>query len=193
VRQDAGQAKSDFNMLFKYEDSVPFIEAMAPILGERAVNRVAAQVFEKSETRAFSLQKAVQLPPQFFNVSHKERVRWPESLTGEVAIECIKRRDGYRPSKLINGTPVSKHWSLLFKADTKIPHPYQIFWQVVNTGAEAQAVNQLCGGFYDGATYKGVRQWKESTLYAGKHWIECFIIKNGVVAARSGAFVVNIE
>jgi hypothetical protein len=187
------QVKHDFNTLLLYEDSVSFVEALAPILGERAVNRAAAQVFEKTETRSLNFQKAVQPPPQFFIVPHKEKPKWPEALTGEVAIECVKRRDGFRSSKLLSGIPVSKHWSLIFQANTKISHPYQVFWQVVNTGVDAQMANQLRGGFYDGATFKGARQWKESTLYTGRHWIECFIIKNGAVAAKSGGFVVNIE
>jgi len=34
---------------------------------------------------------------------------------------------------------------------------------------------------------------RESTLYKGMHWIECFIIKNGKCVARSSEFVVNIE
>ena len=33
---------------------------------------------------------------------------------------------------------------------------------------------------------------QESTSYSGTHTIECFIVKNGYLVARSGAFVVNI-
>ena len=37
------------------------------------------------------------------------------------------------------------------------------------------------------------RDTLERTKYAGMHWIECFIVKDGVLVARSGEFVVNIE
>ena len=32
----------------------------------------------------------------------------------------------------------------------------------------------------------------EKSLYTGKHWIECFIVKDGICVARSGRFYVNI-
>ncbi|WP_197996831.1 nucleotide-binding domain-containing protein, partial [Gimesia chilikensis] len=31
------------------------------------------------------------------------------------------------------------------------------------------------------------------TKFPGMHWVECFVVKNGVCVARSGEFVVNIE
>ncbi|MFW8696292.1 nucleotide-binding domain-containing protein [Mesorhizobium japonicum] len=33
---------------------------------------------------------------------------------------------------------------------------------------------------------------QETTRYAGSHSIECFIVKDGLLAARSGQFIVNI-
>lgn len=92
-----------------------------------------------------------------------------------------------------SGDPVPKLWTLHFEAKTTIPHPYEVFWQVVNTGSEALSANQLRGGFYNGATFKGARQWRESTAYTGQHWVECFIIKNERLVARSGTFIVNIS
>jgi hypothetical protein len=87
---------------------------------------------------------------------------------------------------------LSKHYSLRFKAKTNILWPYKVYWQVVNTDEEARAANCLRGGFYDGIIEKGGRVRKESTLYRGIHWIECFIVKNGVCVARSGEFMVKI-
>ena len=51
----------------------------------------------------------------------------------------------------------------------------------------------LRGGFYDGVIEKSGRERRESTLYAGVHWVECFVVKDGTVVARSGEYVVNIE
>jgi hypothetical protein len=73
---------------------------------------------------------------------------------------------------------------------TNVPKPYKVFWQVVNTGAEARNANQLRGDFYD--SDKSGRQREEDTAYTGMHWVECFIIKDDVCVARSGEFVVNI-
>jgi hypothetical protein len=187
------QAKTDFVSILQYQNTIEFVEALIPLLGERTVNRASSQVFEKVDTRSLSTQKSLAVSPQFFNVVHRQSPRWVESISGHVTVDCVRSRKGFRSTALKSGMPVSKHWSLLFEAKTNIPHPYQVFWQVVNTGSEARAANQLRGGFYDGATFKkGVRQWRESTLYLGQHWIECFIMKNNLVVARSGPFVVNI-
>ena len=187
------KAKQDFNDILAYTDIVPFIDALSPLLGERTVNRAAAQIIDKAETGAQEIQKSSFLPPFFFNVSHRQPLRWQESIQGKVSIECIKKKNGYRPKELKSGVAVSKYWYLYFKADTTIRHPYEVYWQVVNTGDEARRANGLRGEIFDGAKYKKARQWRENTLYKGSHWIECFIVKNGAVVARSGEFVVNIS
>jgi hypothetical protein len=34
---------------------------------------------------------------------------------------------------------------------------------------------------------------KEDAVYSGTHSVECFIVKDGNLAARSGAFIVNVK
>lgn len=63
-----------------------------------------------------------------------------------------------------------------------------IEWQVVNTGAEASRC--MRGDFYRSNSGKSTRL--ESTAYNGMHWVEAFVIKNGVCVARSGEFEINI-
>lgn len=75
-------------------------------------------------------------------------------------------------------------------AETSVPKPYTVYWQVVNTGTEAERANSLRGDFYD--SEKTGRSRSESTLYRGMHWVEAFVIKAGICVARSGEFVVNI-
>jgi Adenylyl/Guanylyl and SMODS C-terminal sensor domain/Cyclic GMP-AMP synthase DncV-like, nucleotidyltransferase domain len=97
--------------------------------------------------------------------------------------------------------PLDKHLYLRFYGTTDTAKPYQVFWQVVNTGAEAQAKNCLRGqivestsagaGGLQSSTAPSTKE--ERTLYTGMHWVECFIVKSGVCVARSGPFVVNIR
>jgi hypothetical protein len=68
-----------------------------------------------------------------------------------------------------------------------------VYWQVVNTGLEAERVNGLRGGFDEGVITAGKLTRRESTLYRGSHSIECFVVKDGLLAARSGQFIVNIQ
>ncbi len=89
--------------------------------------------------------------------------------------------------------PLEKHLDLIFKADTNAIQPFQVYWQVVNTGKEAEDEGALRGeiALSKTAGVGGLKQ-TESTLYTGNHWVECFIVKNGVCVARSGEFIVRI-
>ncbi|KKL12020.1 hypothetical protein LCGC14_2539940, partial [marine sediment metagenome] len=85
-----------------------------------------------------------------------------------------------------------KDHNLKFYASTNVPQPFMVSWQVVNTGEEAKCAGQLRGDFYSGEGNYGLER-KESTKYKGTHWIECFIIKDGMCVARSGEFIVKIN
>jgi hypothetical protein len=89
---------------------------------------------------------------------------------------------------------VPKDFGIRFEARTNAPRPYEVKWQVVNTGTEAAAAGggQLRGGFDDGEGECGLVRW-ESTRYRGTHWIEAFVIKDGVCVARSGPCYVRVR
>jgi hypothetical protein len=77
-----------------------------------------------------------------------------------------------------------------FEVETDVPKPFSVYWQVVNTGAEAASANQLRGDFYD-SNVSG-RSHTETTKYQGMHWVEGFVVKDGICVARTGEFVVNV-
>ena len=87
---------------------------------------------------------------------------------------------------------VRKGVSLKFQVITNTPKPYMVKWQVVNTGAEAKAASQLRGDFYD-CNLDSERTRVESTAYSGVHWVEAFIIKDGICVARSGRKYVRVR
>lgn len=127
-----------------------------------------------------------------FDVAHREAPRWriaPSPYTATVSARFMRK--GFRPTAFrSNSPPLPKHASLMFEASTNVPKPYKVYWQVVNTGDEAQRAGQLRGDFYD--SNQAGRSRTESTKYTGTHWVECFVVKNDVCVARSGEFVVNI-
>ena len=93
-----------------------------------------------------------------------------------------------------NGAVLPKKCDLRFRAETETNLPFDVYWQVVNTGKDAERANNgLRGQIFPAksAGLGGLVQ-HESTLYRGRHWIECFIVKNGQCVARSGEFVVKI-
>lgn len=128
------------------------------------------------------------------NPAHRRSPPWTALDQGQVRIESATvSRSGYRPELYCSGGgSLPKHCGLRFDADTNVPKPYRVYWQVVNTGREAEAANALRGDFSEGLVSAGKLTHNESTLYAGAHSIECFIVKDRYLVARSGQFIVNI-
>jgi len=192
-RQWLKQVRADLNTVLRSGNIRTIGEYLKPRLGEKIINE-ALQHFSKTNTgKAAGLVIGRTRPLTRFDIPHRQLPMWPLVLKGNVTVTGWFSRDGSRSQHFQSGDRLSKHCLLRFKAKTNISWPYKVYWQVVNTDEEARAANCLRGGFYDGIIEKGGRVRKEGTLYTGMHWIECFIIKNGVCVARSGEFVVNIK
>lgn len=140
-----------------------------------------------------------------FNVAHRQKPesQWPMQIYYQASISASYNKNGWRlfsdgssTFELGNGNPVETGKRICFKAKTNVPQPFQVFWQVVNTGHEAVNARCLRGDFYDSSgdcSFElGTKTRIERTAYKGFHWVECFIIKNGICVARSGEFVVRI-
>ncbi|NCN06200.1 MAG: hypothetical protein GW949_11285 [Spirochaetales bacterium] len=101
-----------------------------------------------------------------------------------------------RGAQLKNGGIVEREKKICFKAKTTVSYPYSVYWQVVNTGKEASEAYCLRGDFYNSngaSTFElGSNIRLEPTRYRGNHWVECFIVKDGICVARSREFVVRI-
>lgn len=100
----------------------------------------------------------------------------------------FSRRHGFRKFDLASkGNRVPKHRSLQFIATTNVSKPYHLYWKVRNGGAEAEAAGQLRGeiSLDSGGNYK-----TESTSYRGTHYVECYVVKDGVVIASDHQTVV---
>lgn len=138
-----------------------------------------------------------------FDVPHRQKPesQWPVQIKYQASISASYNKNGWRlfndgssSFELRSGDLVERSKRICFKAKTNVPPPFQVFWQVVNTGEEA--AEDLRGGFYQSSgacSFElGIKTRIEPTRYRGYHWVECFIVKNGVCVARSGEFVVRI-
>lgn len=134
------------------------------------------------------------ITPAKFDVPHRRNPQWPVVQTNQVRVSAKYTRNGYRPRDLVNDDiPVPMGGSLRFEAKTDYPHSYKVYWQIVNTGYQADLANNLRGGFYEGFFERGGLVKEEDTKYKGMHWVECFIVnKSNICVARSGEFIVNI-
>lgn len=79
---------------------------------------------------------------------------------------------------------------LIFKVEkTNVPKPYEIWWKVKNEGQMAKKANDLRGEIK-----KGHMRKEETTRYIGKHYVECYIVKNNICIAMDRIDVpVDIE
>ena len=183
------QARADFNAAKEASNRDMATTALEPRLGGKLL---------KAANTCSPLNRFVRGTRRFgkiLNPRHKKSPPWTRFDLGEVRIEHgIIKRNGFRPEQFrSDAPPLSKHRSLKFQAYTNVSKPFQVYWQVVNTGQEAEEADGLRGGFDKGIVTEGKLTKNESTLYSGTHSIECFIVRNGYLAARSSQFIVNIR
>lgn len=160
-----------------------------PCFGSTAVAKALERVDGGSLTRS----SARALVPALADSSHALAPAWPEVKLYKARVRGeVQSKRGKLMWKLNKDWLVPKRVQLRFEVETDAPRPYQVKWQVTNTGAEAAAAHSLRGDFYDGLSGSGnVRV--EPTAYAGTHWVEAFIIKDGRIVARSGRLQVKIK
>lgn len=187
-----GQARSDFTIAYQQltADGAGAVlsERMGQTLVERALGRrnpIRKSNVSTRIVRAFNLVLAP---------AYMRKPRWPQAAEGSLNIrEATFTQKGFRPQNFVsNGAPLPRNCSLRFEADTTVTGRFKVYWQVVNTGPEAEDADCLRGGFSVDTAVRGGLTHSESTLYRGQHSIECFIVKNGKLVARSGQFIVNI-
>jgi Adenylyl/Guanylyl and SMODS C-terminal sensor domain len=186
-------AREDFESIAGKENLELVMESAGVALGESFARKVRADTSQaKSMGGALSLfQRAASV----FSAAHRQAPPWAGRPQGKVRIARARTfQNGFRPEVLLHdAAPLRKGVALEFAATTDVPKPYSVYWQIVNTGQEAKFLNKLRGDFNFGVIVKGEIVHKEDAAYSGAHSVECFIVKDGSLAARSGAFVVNVD
>jgi len=187
--------QEDVDELLNAANAGELTKRLAAAFGDVPGKRVAGQYkgpMPGAQQSPQSLFKRIATRVIRFDAAHREPPRWRMSVSQySVTVNAKYSRRGFRPTGFAsNSPPLPKKAGLTFEAVTNAPKPYQIYWQVVNTGEEARLEGQLRGDFYD--SQKSGRHRDESTKFSGMHWVECFVVKGGACVARSGEFVVNI-
>lgn len=106
-----------------------------------------------------------------------------ERLNYSVRIDAKVVQDGFRPFFLRAAMErLRKRRKLEFVIDhCTVPPPYSVKWKVKNTGEEARRTGDLRGEISDDL---GFNNRRENTKYEGSHYVECYIIKDGVCVAK---------
>ncbi len=169
-------------------------KTLSPILGESVLAKVASQMGE-SITNYNNLPSWLETPevPGVGDTKHVVNPIWSEKVQHSARIQAsvYKQKDGKLLWQLSRRAVPRNVW-LKFRVVTDTPPPYDVRWQVVNTGEDAQNANQLRGGFQIGENTDKNVNW-EATAYRGTHWVEAFIIKEGICVAKSGRKYVKIR
>ncbi|MDN6874484.1 nucleotidyltransferase [Pseudomonas citronellolis] len=111
---------------------------------------------------------------------------FPVDVRNDLRIECEVSQHGFREALLremiSRRLRLSVSKKLRFYIDScAVSKPYDVYWKVLNRGAEAKRRNCVRGRIVpDG----GHREIVEHTNFNGDHIVECYIVKNGVVVAK---------
>lgn len=123
---------------------------------------------------------------------HHLQSKWKENIWKEVTIKATVIQNGFTPKTLRSGEAVGKGADITFEVKAENVELYEVFWQITNTGYEAQRARQLRGDFYESSIKAGKKVRTESTYYTGRHYVEAFLVKDGTCVGRSAPFEVNI-
>jgi Second Messenger Oligonucleotide or Dinucleotide Synthetase domain/Adenylyl/Guanylyl and SMODS C-terminal sensor domain len=131
-------------------------------------------------TEAAALSRSTEADPgeQFID----RTLRIPLRITQRVRLVGRVRKAGVQRAYDLpqRGDRVGKNRDIDFRLeDCSVAAPYDVYWKVKNTGREATGARQLRG-----QVERGSNSRYEHTSYAGAHYVEVYIVKNGVCVAR---------
>lgn len=102
-----------------------------------------------------------------------------------LSLNCFLEGNGFRKmeinkflSTVKNYVPKNMHVYCSIKY-TDVPEPYEVFWKVRNVGSEAIRRDNIRG-----QVLRRDKSIVEDTIFQGKHYIECYIVKDGICVAR---------
>ena len=186
------RAKSDFSAAVEKKSLTESVAVLRKSLGAPEVDRAAGRLTVQGEKLVALpvIVEGLQAPP-LGPAEHIQTPPWRQDLTHKVKI-VANTYSANKKKKIapLGSYALAKQTAIRFQAETNVKRAFMVKWQVVNTGEEARAKQQLRGDFYDsdGQHYR----W-EHAGYAGTHWVEAFVIKDGVCVARSGRKHVKVR
>ncbi len=157
---------------------------------DRTASIAAWQVILGEDFKPGALPKVASLSPRSASVPWDKEMwiedRYPVQINPNYRLRIsaeVTPKPGFRNFNLsARGYRVAKSRKLLFRVvQNTVPEPSEIYWKVRNGGDEAYRANQLRGEI---SPDRGGRAKSESTSYKGTHYVECYVIKNGIVVAR---------
>jgi len=157
---------------------------------ESGLHKKWKKVFGRPIPDAVEVAKGATQESFFFSWDNTEEFiedHYRVDIRHHLKIDCDVLQNGYRENTLRNmllkRLPLFPSKKLTFKVtEIEVPPPYHIEWKVLNRGEVAQRKNQIRGQIVQD---DGHQQKIEHTRFRGAHLVECYVIKNNVVVAKS--------
>ena len=168
-------------------------EYLKEILGTRSVNEALKEL--GLDTVITENRKPVNYSSALLAAPHRQQPFWPIYNRFQCRIYAHYKNPTTNKRVTITGsTIVPKGCFIYFTANTNVPKPFEVYWQVVNNGQEATNSQCLRGNiFHAGTLGAGGLKYKDASAFTGTHWVECFVVKDGQCVARSSEFFINIQ
>lgn len=101
----------------------------------------------------------------------------------------VSKKRGHRHYDLATqGNKVGRgRWITFTVTNVNIPQPYTIYWKTLNRGKHAIELNCVRGQISEGGT-----TLQESTSFRGNHFVECYIVKDGICVAKDRHSVIIV-
>ena len=169
---------------------------------KKAYNKVVDAINEKDDKKRHDLWREIfgcQFPKsevatvesKLFSAGYTDQEefiedKYPVDIKYGLKLDCMIARNGFRETLLSRllaiGQRIGRVRSLDFTFETDVPEPYEVKWKARNVGEEAKRRNCLRGQIIN--SNKNFTTRHESADFRGSHYMECYIIKDGVVVAR---------
>jgi Second Messenger Oligonucleotide or Dinucleotide Synthetase domain/Adenylyl/Guanylyl and SMODS C-terminal sensor domain len=172
---------------FYYDKVVAAYDESDTELSKTKWREVFGSLFGTYDTAVSTTKKAHIGRAGVDNTEETLEGRWgiPTALNPAYTVRIgatVGKKPGFRTYELRkHGNVVWRDRVIIFRvASINIPLPYTVYWKVRNTGEEA--INDNC---IRGQVVKddGTMTRREPTKYRGQHYVECYIVKDGVCVA----------
>ncbi|MFP7254652.1 nucleotidyltransferase [Terribacillus goriensis] len=178
------KAKKAYNKIKDIDnDSDEMYAKMQELFGTKFPNLVEER-FEKSLFTRFASK----------NTEEFIEDRYPVDIRYSVRIDCFVSQDGWRDKTPLRHLPFLRSDKRLeFSIEPlNVDGDYDVLWKVRNVGEIAHRKDKIRGEITEGNL--GKYRHKERTEFKGEHYVEVYIIKNGVVVGRDKIDVpINID
>lgn len=139
--------------------------------------RYFPQVEKVAEARAFATT--------YHNTEEFIEDRYPVDIRYELSIDCEVSQKGWQTTLLRELLKDRLRLRLgkklrFYIVKTDVPKPYRIIWKVRNRGRYAETHDRIRGQLIMANEF----EHKETTDFNGPHYVECYIVKEGIVVAR---------